>query len=695
MASLVLGVAGAVVGSTFGMPGLGFAVGSALGSALFPPAGGPDVEGPRIDNLRVQGSAYGQFIPIIYGTYRVAGNIIWADDLKEIAKTESAGGKGGGGGQDVTTYSYTGSFASSLCEGEISQIRRIWADGLLIYDATGDTLQENYTASGFTIYMGSETQLPDPTMESVLGLGNVPAYRGQCYVVFADLALGNFGNRLPSITAEINVKSNVAASGAEQLVIDTTEARGGSGLVYNPERDEVWHLMDSTFHGIDIFDPISATSIGAIDTTSVAAGILDGEYANLQYDAINGRIYALTYSPAKIVYFDAATATIEGNYTWTGIQYFTTSKTTGTLWGVVASGGTGKLQQKNALTGTVTTDVAIPGFGSSYPYIYSDTDGNLWLQSQDWIKRYNVGTSTFDVTVTDTDDFYKSTYDPVRHSIWYATNTNTNYTGRTVTNISNAYPAIVTHSTGAGPGFPTGTDVTISFVTGITELFEPMGGERTFTVTNIDATHFSIDVDTSGMSSYTSGGSAATNFNVLKEYDIGTATITNTVQSQTYYSMFYDEPHALVWLLGRNGNDAVGINTADGTVAYRLAVPPNYGPNFGIMAGSDLWLDDGSYETIWRIRVGGVATPTGAVTTGSIVKDISLRCDLTEDQIDVTKLTTIVEGFCITSNMNGRGALEPLARGYAFDNVDSDGKIKYVPRGGKVAALIPYSHLVK
>ncbi|RUQ78544.1 hypothetical protein ELZ22_17090, partial [Brucella abortus] len=43
----------------------------------------------------------------------------------------------------------------------------------------------------------------DPTMEGIEGAGNVPAYRGIAYIVFKDMPLEDFGNRMPQITAEI------------------------------------------------------------------------------------------------------------------------------------------------------------------------------------------------------------------------------------------------------------------------------------------------------------------------------------------------------------------------------------------------------------------------------------------------------------------------------------------------------------
>lgn len=52
--------------------------------------------------------------------------------------------------------------------------------------------------------------MPDPTIEAALGVGNVPAYRGQAYVVMDDFQLGNFGNRIPNFEFEV-IKSGATA----------------------------------------------------------------------------------------------------------------------------------------------------------------------------------------------------------------------------------------------------------------------------------------------------------------------------------------------------------------------------------------------------------------------------------------------------------------------------------------------------
>ena len=88
-------------------------------------------EGSRLQDLKVSTSAYGNPIPKIYGTVRMAGNLIWGPDLIETkhTDTQSSGGKGGGGSEVTsTTYTYSANCAFLLCEGVIKVVKRIWAE---------------------------------------------------------------------------------------------------------------------------------------------------------------------------------------------------------------------------------------------------------------------------------------------------------------------------------------------------------------------------------------------------------------------------------------------------------------------------------------------------------------------------------------------------------------------------------------
>ena len=80
------------------------------------------------------------------------------------------------------------------------------------YGPDGDTNQEtggNETAPPASIYpaptcySGTEQQDPDPTIQANMGVANTPAFRGLCYAVWDDFPIANFGDRIPTIRAEI------------------------------------------------------------------------------------------------------------------------------------------------------------------------------------------------------------------------------------------------------------------------------------------------------------------------------------------------------------------------------------------------------------------------------------------------------------------------------------------------------------
>lgn len=54
-----------------------------------------------------------------------------------------------------------------------------------------------------TIYQGTQTQLPDPLIQAAEGVAVTSAMRGLIYVVFENLPLQNFGNRIPNLRAEV------------------------------------------------------------------------------------------------------------------------------------------------------------------------------------------------------------------------------------------------------------------------------------------------------------------------------------------------------------------------------------------------------------------------------------------------------------------------------------------------------------
>lgn len=70
-----------------------------------------------------------------------------------------------------------------------------------------------------TIYPGDEAQLPDPLIQASEGVGNTPAFRGNCYAVWENFPLANFGNRIPNIRAELVSGESIPLSGSSGTAI--------------------------------------------------------------------------------------------------------------------------------------------------------------------------------------------------------------------------------------------------------------------------------------------------------------------------------------------------------------------------------------------------------------------------------------------------------------------------------------------
>ena len=225
MATIALAAAGMALGGSIGgsvlglsMATIGRAAGAAIGRRIDQQilgGGSETVESGRIDRFRLTGATEGTDIQQIYGRMRVAGQVIWASQFKEVART-SGGGKGAPAAPSTTTFSYSVSLAVALCEGEISRVGRIWADGAEVSPETLD----------MRVYHGRMDQLPDPKISAVEGADNTPAYRGTAYVVFEGLALGQFGNRIPQLTFEVMRPAPDASAELTGLVTGVSIAPG-------------------------------------------------------------------------------------------------------------------------------------------------------------------------------------------------------------------------------------------------------------------------------------------------------------------------------------------------------------------------------------------------------------------------------------------------------------------------------------
>ncbi|CAD5300244.1 putative phage tail protein [Bosea sp. 62] len=233
MATLVLQVAGSVLGAAVGGPfgamigrSLGAIAGASLDQSLFGGGGGTRiVEGPRLKEIDGLASTEGAPIPRVYGRARLGGQLIWATRFEEEVTTTvtrtKAGGKGGQKAQKTyeTTYSYYANLAVAVCEGPIAFVRRIWANGREV----------DFNTLGLRVHRGFENQEPDPLI-AAKEAGAAPAYRGTAYVVFERFPLADYGNRVPQFSFEV-VR---AVPGLGQMIRAVTLIPGASEFIYQP-----------------------------------------------------------------------------------------------------------------------------------------------------------------------------------------------------------------------------------------------------------------------------------------------------------------------------------------------------------------------------------------------------------------------------------------------------------------------------
>ncbi|WP_337881797.1 phage tail protein, partial [Chromobacterium haemolyticum] len=183
---------------------------------------------PVVSSLRMQTSAYGRAIPLIYGKSRVASNVIWYGDFISIERrsTQSAGGKGGGGGGTTVesiSYTYQVALQLGLCEGPVRSVTNAWVGKKV------GTI-DHWNLSQFS---GSYSQQPMGYVQS-RHPDQALAYRGTAYVGTGVFELGE-DPTLPNMTFEIDsgfgFSNDIRDANPRDVVLDfSTNPYYGAGV---------------------------------------------------------------------------------------------------------------------------------------------------------------------------------------------------------------------------------------------------------------------------------------------------------------------------------------------------------------------------------------------------------------------------------------------------------------------------------
>lgn len=257
---IALTIVGTVVGAYFGNPELGFALGSLAGSVLFPTQ---LPSGPKLTDNRTTTASLGEPTPIVFGTASVAGTVIWLAPSVETPINSSSKG-----GPNQTTYQYNQSIAIGLCEASVDGVQaiegltRVWENGTLVFDIrpqqpfisatdtpaeTDEAYAARLSASAtyadmFTLYLGSEDQLADPTIEAVEGFGQVQPFRGLAYIVYPNRLLQTTqGWRHPNFQFEVYTSGTGNCTETETSSTDQIFEWADGGGTENPSNPNNLH----------------------------------------------------------------------------------------------------------------------------------------------------------------------------------------------------------------------------------------------------------------------------------------------------------------------------------------------------------------------------------------------------------------------------------------------------------------------
>jgi hypothetical protein len=680
--AILVAVGGAALGSAVGLGWqAGWLVGSVVGSLLFPAKGqNVTTESPRLGDLTVSSSAYGASIPIGYGTLRMAGNMIWSSGIREqqnVTRTRS-GGKGGGGRSTQTSisYSYFASFALSFGEGPAEDVLRIWADGKLIYDKTGSSPDVAKPNLRFRFHRGSEAQLPDPLIEAHVGPGRAPAHRGLCVIVFEDLALADFGNRIPNITAEITYRR--AAQQPYQLLDFITTGEGGyfgsyqiSDLAIDWRRGYGYFVSSNSnaeAAGIRRFNLRTMAEDRQARMTDVTS-VTPNNFPGTLFCGEDGHLYVVTGSsnsrPILRIEPNALKEVSRFGSTSTGLTN-STIRFVATSWmGMISAyGPSGRVDF--LLTGSLFDDVGLlradsmsyvwgAGQRVSEPRVRGVIGGAVGEGfGEGWL--LGSGTSTNHASL----GLYR-----------LRVSAQAGHDGVAGQSLGVVFEKVATFSVA-------------DIESGATGFFGSAGG-LTYDATD-DSVIFQVRMS--------NGGSGGTIYTVKWRADIGIVWKTAVPIQINYEGPFFGQSRlrGQRWTLMRSTR-VIQLDTATGAIVLNEIWPGAVSEQGAQVydAATDTHLVRGSsgWARLFLNRGGGEGE-----ALSSIVADLSGRAGLGLADIDVADLGASVPGYVIGRQTTVRGAIEPLAQAFFFDAAESDDTLRFRTRGRTPVATIPAEYLV-
>lgn len=719
-------VAGAAGSGAAGLSALNIVgIGLMAGSLIYSIIKGPTkVEGPRLDDFQVNDSSYDIVITLLYGKGRLSGNIIWPADnshtsinlIREAKKTYKKGGFLGIGGVKITEYTYFGTFAISFCESPSNSVLKIWGGDRVIYDVTDDASDEDaaysrqlITDGKIRIYLGGASQIPDSLMEQREGTGNVPAYKDVVSSVFNDIPLADFDNQIPQVTALIVNSTNIASQswnqisaslinsnwfkanrthleivyhknnwqllgrldiGAEQIVMPLLSKNGVSWQSEN--HWNLWpqgnHTLSNTFAACSYNNALFAFGNGT-DWVYVSPGSHRwGEIHRRTSGGITSTIRFTLRDPSAIAFNPG---TLYGNLIWIfeGNSFWSTSDAGLQVnkSGDYSGGMLFTLRNADAGIGTRSFPSLISHNSNLYLIGGEETGGSLRHNGM-WRINLNVNPPTFTSINTEITALGTAGYRVHRAISYTPIGSTTARLAALAKRISNSKYYIF-ESTDNGVSWKVAYSQSWA-VTG----YSNSGGNTLIQVSG-DKTAYAVADRIIQISGSAAGDEIYTI--ISSSYNAGTNKTTVTVAGTI------NPNGATLYLYQFDLLDASEFSPS------RLPAFAYINGSFFVYGGYNA---DGYGNKAFMTRESNAASDSTSVA--DVVTDICERAGLSASDIDVTDLEDdTLHGYIIKEQSSAWSLIEPLRQAFFFDVVESDGKIKFVKRGGASVATLTSTDL--
>jgi hypothetical protein len=668
--AVIGGIAGSFVGNPMLGAQIGWAAGGVAGALLFPPKQ-PDQNGPRLGDLTVQTSGYGNPIPVVAGHAKIAGQIIWKTDIEERATTRRQRGKGGGGPK-TTTYTYFCDFAVGICEWMLPpgnpQVLRIWLDTHLVYDTSGAFDLTTIPGLVFRFYPGSEDQLPDPLIEAAVGADNAPAHRGLAYMVFEDLPLDRFGNRVPNVTVEL-----VADAVRTFPVVRATEPAaplitGGvyrSGLAVDYARGRAYEVLVGSPYSNGILRTYETTGMTTVAERPIIDIAVEAGWSTL---IPNKTPYQLHAAADGFLYFHIESHLVKVDpdglrgMAWSDIG---TDDTTNLLASVEVFGPFGD-SQTFLLYNSLFRRIAVFA-GEDLEYVWASVPGAFPPPLDAQIGQ-SLGSSNVRLV--------QGEQRPGETDAWY-----------TVFGSIGGQAAFELHRFSVGfKAANVGGDKAVLIGASTRYVVDVSAFDPTATIAGARALAFDPTDNTLIIEFSTNVG---TNWIIKWDQDAGIVWRTAASTRSTL------GPHRFFG--GTWGNSAASmLETASGQLLLSAASGAGFADlfsSFDAAATAVYGRSSGSGGVFQKLYLNRLAPDT--LTVGDIVQALCERAGMDPTDVDVSELTDAIRGYTLPRPVSARDAITQLAAAWQFDAAEVDDVLVFRKRGAAPVVTILYDDLVR